>query len=150
MNKFIQKVSITSPDNDEIFYDDLDDSKSKKYIDKKKKRKIKKEIELVNFSSYENERDFLLPKVFEFNLERESSYFEKQNSFFKENRNIAKKIPIELAFKQDFEQNGLKMDKSFFATETSDYDKITPKKDNKEVEIIGDKDLLDELFIDKK
>ena len=148
MNKFIQKLSITSPDNDEIFYDDLNDIKSKKYIDKKIKKKIKKEIELVNFTNQINNSDFLVPKIFDYEVERELSYFEKQNLFFKENRNNAKKIPIELAFKQIFEENGIKLNKSFYSTETNDYDKITPKskKDNKEIEILNDKDLLEDLF----
>lgn len=80
--------------------------------------------------------------------EKEITYLEKQNNFFKEYKNIAKKIPYEIAFTQEIEIDSStnKMCKSLSSIETSDHDKIFPKNNKKEIELLKNKDKLSLLF----
>ncbi|MDE7100030.1 MAG: hypothetical protein K2N99_02260, partial [Malacoplasma sp.] len=78
--------------------------------------------------------------------EKDLTYFEKQNLFFKSTRNMAKKIPYKIAFTQEIESENNKISKSLFSPETKDYDKIVPKN-KKGIELISDKEKLHDLFI---
>lgn len=78
------------------------------------------------------------------------SYLEKQNQFFKDFRNIPKKMPSEIAFTQEVEFNNKdKIEKNLSIIETNDYDKVSPKNKKKEVEILTNKNQLSLLFNDE-
>lgn len=134
---------------------DVDDSNL--LISKKKQKKLSKRKLFENafflsefVFSNENQKTLLEDEIEKELIDEKNEeipYLEKQNNFFKEYKNIAKKMPYDIVFTQEIEtEANNKICKSLSSIETSDHDKILPKNNKKEIELLKNKEKLFLLF----
>ncbi|MDE6893810.1 MAG: hypothetical protein K2J02_00350 [Malacoplasma sp.] len=136
-------LSQLNKDNSKEIESEVNNSKPNQIKTKKEKKKFKKGT-ILNFVILEDDENY--HESDDTSEEKDLTYFEKQNLFFKSTRNMAKKIPYKIAFTQEIESENNKICKSLFSPETKDHDKIVPKN-KKGIELISDKEKLHDLFI---
>ncbi len=148
MKSFFSSLSqSTKEPKKETYFEIKNDDKTNLIKTKKEKRKLKKEA-ILNFVILEDDENYSDIEENKINSdEKDLSYFEKQNLFFKSTRNMAKKIPYKIAFTQEIDFQNNKISKSLSSIETKDYDKIVPKN-KKGIELIPNKEKIDDLFIE--
>ncbi|MDE5767195.1 MAG: hypothetical protein K2H56_01460 [Malacoplasma sp.] len=143
MKNFFASLSQLNKDNNKEIESEVNNTKPNQIKTKEEKKKFKKGT-ILNFVILEDNENY--HESDDTSEEKDLTYFEKQNLFFKSTRNMAKKIPYKIAFTQEIESENNKISKSLFSPETKDYDKIVPKN-KKGIELISDKEKLHDLFI---